>query len=83
MPSKPGLVHVPHESAHASEVEIWELTRQAFGAFVAQIPAPMTIGMTKLADGSLVKGFSCEPYALHGAREISQFGGWRAFRASA
>jgi allophanate hydrolase len=83
VPPKPGLVHVPSESAHAIEVEIWELTRQAFGAFVAQIPAPMTIGMTKLADGSLVKGFSCEPHALHGAREISQFGSWRAFRANA
>ena len=83
VPPKPGLVHVPGESAHAIEVEIWELTPQAFGAFVARIPAPMTIGMTRLADGSLVKGFSCEPHALQGAREISQFGGWRAFRASA
>jgi allophanate hydrolase len=83
VPPKPGLVHVPGESAHAIEVEVWELTREAFGAFVAQIPAPMTIGMTRLADGSLVKGFSCEPYALNGAREISQFGSWRSFRASA
>jgi allophanate hydrolase len=83
VPPKPGLVHTPGEAAHAIEVEIWELTREAFGAFVAQIPAPMTIGMTRLADGSLVKGFACEPYALKGAREISQFGSWRAFRASA
>ena len=80
VPPKPGLVHAPGESVHAIEVEIWELTREAFGAFVAQIPAPMTIGMTRLADGSVVKGFSCEPYALQGAREISQYGGWRAFR---
>jgi len=83
VPPKPGLVHAPGEPAHAIEVEIWELTREAFGSFVAQIPAPMTIGMTRLADGSVVKGFSCEPHALQGAREISQFGGWRAFRASA
>ena len=83
VPPKPGLVHTPGETAHAIEVEIWELTREAFGSFVAQIPAPMTIGMTRLSDGSLVKGFSCEPYALTGAREISQFGSWRAFRASA
>jgi allophanate hydrolase len=76
-------VHTPGETAHAIEVEIWELTREAFGGFVAQIPAPMTIGMTRLSDGSVVKGFSCEPHALAGAREISQFGGWRAFRASA
>jgi allophanate hydrolase len=83
MPPKPGLVHSPGESAHAIEVEIWELTQSAFGDFVAHVPAPMTIGMTRLADGSLIKGFSCEPYALEGAREISQFGSWRAFRASA
>jgi allophanate hydrolase len=83
VPLKPGLVHTPGEAAHAIEVEIWELTREAFGSFVAAIPAPMTIGMTKLADGSLVKGFSCEPHALEGAHEISQFGSWRAFRANA
>jgi allophanate hydrolase len=83
VPPKPGLVHSPGEAAHAIEVEIWELTREAFGSFVANIPAPMTIGMTKLSDGSLVKGFSCEPHALEGAREISQFGSWRAFRATA
>lgn len=79
-PPKPGLVHAPGEPAHAIQVEVWELTQEAFGAFVAKIPAPMTIGMTRLADGSVVKGFGCEPHALKGAREISEFGGWRAFR---
>jgi allophanate hydrolase len=83
VPPKPGLVYAPGEAAHAIEVEIWELTREAFGSFVAAIPAPMTIGMTKLSDGSWVKGFTCEPYALEGARDISQFGGWLAFRANA
>lgn len=82
-PPKPGLVHAPGEAGHAIEVEIWELTREAFGDFVAHVPAPMTIGMTRLADGSLVKGFTCEPHALAGARDISHFGGWRAFRANA
>ncbi|HYQ17211.1 MAG TPA: allophanate hydrolase [Polyangiaceae bacterium] len=83
VPPKPGLVHAPGEPAHSIEVEVWELTNEAFGAFAARVPAPMTIGMTVLADGSRIKGFSCEPHALHGAREISQFGGWRAFRAQA
>jgi allophanate hydrolase len=81
VPPKPGLVHCPNEAAHAIEVEIWELTQEAFGAFVAGVPAPMTIGNTRLDDGGVVKGFSCEPHALSGAREISRFGGWRAFRA--
>ena len=82
VPPKPGLVHVPGEVAQAIEVEVWELSESAFGSFVARVPAPMTIGMTKLADGTLIKGFACEPYALKGARDISQFGGWRAFRSS-
>jgi len=82
VPAKPGLAHVPGEAAHAIEVEVWELTERAFGDFVAHVPAPMTIAMTRLSDGSLVKGFSCEPYALEGAREISEYGGWRAFRAA-
>ncbi len=80
VPAKPGLVFSPADGGRAIEVEIWELTREAFGSFVAQIPAPMTIGMTRLADGSLVKGFSCEPFALTGALDISELGGWRAFR---
>jgi allophanate hydrolase len=30
-----------------------------------------------------VKGFRVEPAALDGARDISAFGGWRAFMAEA
>lgn len=78
-PPKPGLVHAPGEAQHAIEVELWELDETAFGSFVAAIPAPMTIGTTVLEDGSRVKGFACEPHAIQGAREISHFGGWRAF----
>lgn len=80
-PPKPGLVRTS-ASGHAIEVEVWELDERAFGSFVASIPQPMTIGTTELEDGSLVKGFSCEPDAIAGARDISSFGGWRAFRAS-
>jgi hypothetical protein len=28
-----------------------------------------------------VKGFVCEPFALTGATEITQFGGWRSYLA--
>ncbi|HYO95275.1 MAG TPA: allophanate hydrolase [Polyangiaceae bacterium] len=79
VPAKPGLVHAPGRTSHSIEVEVWELDEQAFGSFVANVPAPMTIGTTRLADGSTVKGFACEPHALEGADEISHLGGWRAF----
>lgn len=82
-PQKPGLVYAPNAKGQAIEVEIWELDEAAFGSFVNELPAPMTIGATRLADGSLVKGFCCEPYALEGAVEITSYGGWRAYLAAA
>ena len=45
------------------------------------IPAPLGIGKVTLDDGSQVSGFLCEPYALEGAREITELGGWRAYIA--
>ena len=36
-------------------------------------------GNVELADGRWVKGFICEPYGLNGAKNISEFGGWRAY----
>ena len=44
-------------------------------ALVALIPAPLGIGMLMPADGSQVQGFVCEAQALHGAQDISHFGG--------
>jgi len=80
-PPKPGLVRATGD-AHAIEVEVWELDETGFGAFVAGVPGPMTIGTVELDDGSLVKGFACEPYALEGAVDISAHGGWRAYLTS-
>ena len=54
---------------------------EAFGHFVAAVPWPMSIGTIMLADGRTVKGFLVEAQATIGARDISEFGGWRAFVA--
>lgn len=79
-PPKPGLVK--SESGAPIEVELWDVPVTAFGAFVAEIPAPLGIGTLELQDGRLVKGFICEPRGLDGARDITTFGGWRAYLAS-
>jgi allophanate hydrolase len=81
-PPKPGLLRVPEPQSNGIEVEVWQLTREAFGSFVAAIPPPMGVGNLELADGSVVKGFMCEPYALHGAKEITALGGWRNYLKS-
>jgi allophanate hydrolase len=80
VPPKPALVHVGDGGA-AIEVEVYELGIEAFGSFVAEVPAPLAIGTVSLDDGSEVKGFVAEPRALDGAEDITALGGWRAYIA--
>lgn len=81
-PEKPGLANTPGYDGPGVEIEIWEMSPEAFGDFVASVPPPMAIGTIALEDGSSCKGFLCEPYALEGAKEITQHGGWRAYLSS-
>ena len=78
-PSKPGLLRVGAGKGSAIEIELWALTAEAFGRFVAAVPPPLAIGTVRLADGRSVKGFLVESEAVASARDISSFGGWRAF----
>ena len=80
VPPKPGLVRTGHGAA--IEVELWDMPTEAFGSFVALIPAPLGIGTLALADGRSVKGFICEAWATADALDITHFGGWRAFMAA-
>jgi allophanate hydrolase len=81
-PERPGLVRVATGSGHAIAAEVWALPAEGFARFVAGIPAPLGIGTLLLADGTRPKGFLCEAEAIHGARNISSFGGWRAYLAA-
>ena len=78
-PPKPGMLRVEPGAGSAIKLELWALSAAAFGKFVAAIPPPLSIGTIRLADGRGVKGFIVEPAAITGARDISAFGGWRAF----
>ncbi|MDX1953137.1 MAG: allophanate hydrolase [Verrucomicrobiota bacterium] len=80
IPPKPGMLR--QKDGVPIEVEVYEMTPEAFGTFVAAIPPPLCIGSVELSDGTWVKGFLCEPAALEGALEISEFGGWRAWLQS-
>ncbi len=63
----------------AIAVEVWTLDAAGFGAFVAKIPPPLGVGTIRLDDGSSVKGFLVEAEAVAGAKDITKFGGWRAY----
>jgi len=79
VPPKPALVH--SDDGAAIKVEVYELGMEAFGSFVAEVPAPLAIGTVTLQDGSEVKGFVAEPRATTGAEDITELGGWRAYVA--
>lgn len=80
-PPKPGLLRVAAGTGTPIAVEVWDMPLVHYGSFVALIPSPLGIGSVQLADGSSVQGFLCEPEALHGAQDISHFGGWRNYLA--
>jgi len=80
-PPKPGLLRVA-EGGAAIAVEVWSVPQTTLGSFLALIPPPLGLGSIELLDGRLAHGFLCEAHALGGARDITSFGGWRAYLRS-
>jgi len=78
-PPKPGLLRVESGTGASIELELWALPAVSFAKFVAGVPPPLSIGTVRLKDGRTVKGFLVEAVDVNGAREISSFGGWRAY----
>jgi allophanate hydrolase len=81
-PPKPGLLRVDAAKGRSIAAEIWSLDIASFGAFVANIPAPLGVGVIDFADGVSAKGFLVEAEAVKGAKDVSEFGGWRAYMES-
>ncbi len=81
VPPKPGLVRDLSYEGSGIEVEVWAVPEDRFGGFVAGVPAPLGIGSATLDSGEAVKCFICEGYGVEGAREITEFGGWRGYLA--
>ena len=77
-PPKPGLVRFPSNGV-SIELEVYEMPSNELGSFLNLIPTPLGLGSIELEDGSLVKGFICEQYAVHEAQDISNLGGWKSY----
>lgn len=58
------------------------LSPAALGAFLAELPAPMTLGKVELSDGRWVTGFSCDHAAPAHGRDITGYGGWLEAQAA-
>lgn len=55
---------------------------EAFGALVAGTPAPLAIRRVEIETGEAIAGFLSEAQATEGARDITSYGGWRAYPAA-
>ncbi len=76
-PARPGMVRAG--TGKAIDLEIWALSAQGLADFLVSIPPPLSIGTITLADGGEVKGFLVEEAGLDGAKEITEYGGWRTY----
>ncbi len=82
-PAGPGCCGRRRPGQRRSRSRSGRCRADGFGRFVAASARRRSaIGTLRLADGRTVKGFLVEADAIAGARDISSFGGWRAYCAA-
>jgi len=74
----PGMVRVSSGGA-AVVVEEWSVPVEGLATILLHEPPGLCIGKVTLSDGTEVLGVVAEPALCEGMREITEFGGWRAY----
>jgi hypothetical protein len=74
----PAMVRVAHGGA-AVAVEVWDVPAEGLAAVLLAEPPGLSIGKVRLADGEETLGVLGEPVLCEGQREITEYGGWRAY----
>jgi hypothetical protein len=77
----PGMYRVPTGGVSVP-VELWNVPPAGLGEILQKEPPGLCIGKVKLASGEEVLGVLAEAILCEGQREITEFGGWRAYVAS-
>jgi len=70
------------EGAHVA-LEIWAVPPQGLASILLKEPPGLAIGKVVLRSGEIVLGVLGEPFLCEGQREITSYGGWRAYTAAA
>lgn len=66
----------------AVAVEVWRVPAAGLAQILISEPPGLCIGKVRLEDGQEVLGVLGEPALCEGQREITRFGGWRAYVAA-
>jgi gamma-glutamylcyclotransferase (GGCT)/AIG2-like uncharacterized protein YtfP len=79
----PAMVRVTDGSGVKVGVEVWAVPAAGLASILLNEPPGLSIGKVRLDDGSIVLGVLGEPALVEGQREITEYGGWRAYVAAA
>jgi hypothetical protein len=77
----PGMVRTRAPSGTVA-LELWAVPREGLAGILIAEPAGLAIGKVLLDDGREVLGVLAEPWLAEGQREITSYGGWRAYAAA-
>jgi carbamate kinase len=75
----PAMVHVTDDSGTAVKVEVWAVPRPRLAELLESEPSGLAIGKVRLDDDSTVLCVVGESAAVEGQRDITEYGGWRAY----
>lgn len=78
---KPGLVR-DLDNGESLEVEVYSISKDKLGYFMQLIQYPLGIGRVELESSDYILGFICEGEAVKGKKDITSFGGYRAYMQS-
>ena len=77
----PAMLRV-QAGGYSVAVELWDVPAEGLASILIAEPAGLSIGKVLLSDGREVLGVLGEPWLCANRREISEFGGWRAYAAT-
>ena len=77
----PAMLRV-REGGAAIALEVWSVPAAGLASLLLAEPPGLCIGKVRLADGDETLGVLGEPILCEGQREITKFGGWRAYVAA-
>jgi hypothetical protein len=78
----PAMVRVA-SGGTAVALEVWSVPEEGVARILLAEPPGLCIGKVALAGGEEVLGVLGEPILCEGQREITAYGGWRAYLAAA
>ena len=77
----PGMYRVAGGGVSVA-VEVWSVPPDGLASILLKEPPGLSIGKVSLLSGEETLGVLAEPILCEGQREITSFGGWRAYTAA-